>query len=209
MIDFCKPYPDRLHAAAHIPALDVEEAVKELRRVAGLGVKSAMLISAAPDGLAFGNPRFDPLWAEAQEIGIPISFHPTGSFTSIGNRFYPTPEVSSVWWIYVISSDEVKYQFTSLLNDGVLEKCPELKIVLLESGVGWLAFGSTGWTRNMRSTASRPYEDAAQRVFPASGLDSHGTRLAPGQIQHRDSRRGQVLLGLRLSPLGLGDRALK
>ena len=59
--------------------------------MAGLGVKSAMLISAAPDGLAFGNPRFDPLWAEAQEIGIPISFHPTGSFTSIGNRFYPHP----------------------------------------------------------------------------------------------------------------------
>ena len=140
MIDFCKPYPDRLHAAAHIPALDVEEAVKELRRVANLGVKSAMLISAAPDGLAFGNLRFDPLWAEAQEIGIPISFHPTGSFTSIGNRFYPTPEDSSVWWIYVISSDEVKYQFTSLLNDGVLEKFPELKIVLLEWGVGWLAF---------------------------------------------------------------------
>ena len=99
-----------------------------------------MLISAAPEGLAFGNSRFDPLWAEAQDLGIPVSFHPTGSFTSIGNQFYPTPEDGSVWWVYVTASDEVKYQYTSLLGDGVLEKFPDLKVVLLESGVGWLAF---------------------------------------------------------------------
>ncbi|MCH7718374.1 MAG: amidohydrolase family protein [Chloroflexi bacterium] len=43
MFDFCKPYPGRLIPVAHIPTLDVEEGVKELRRTAKLGVKAGMI----------------------------------------------------------------------------------------------------------------------------------------------------------------------
>ena len=139
LLDFCKPYPNRLIAAAHIPTLDINEGIKELRRVTALGVKAAMLASVTPNGFPYGSSYFDPLWAEAQDLDIPMSIHPT-SGESIFSKFYPHREDMSTWWVYVTASDEVKVQFTSLFNDGTFEKFPGLKMVVLESGIGWLVY---------------------------------------------------------------------
>ena len=140
LLDFCKPYPNRLIAAAHIPTLDINEGIKEMKRVAALGAKAAMLASLPPNGLPYGSSYYDPLWAEAQDLDFPMTIHPTGGYESIINKFYPRSEDVSTWWIFVTSPDEVKFQFTSLFNGGTFEKFPGLKIVVLESGIGWLVY---------------------------------------------------------------------
>ncbi|MCH8087400.1 MAG: amidohydrolase [Chloroflexi bacterium] len=140
LLDFCKPYPNRLIAAAHIPTLDINEGIKEMKRVAALGAKAAMLASLPPNGLPYGSSYYDPLWAEAQDLDFPMTIHPTGGYESIINKFYPDGEDVSTWWIFVTAPDEVKFQFTSLFNGGTFEKFPGLKIVVLESGIGWLVY---------------------------------------------------------------------
>lgn len=76
MFDFCRPYPGRLIPVSHIPTLDVEEGVKELRRTAKLGAKAAMVSGASPGRRPLGGSYFDPLWKEAEGLDIAVTLHP-------------------------------------------------------------------------------------------------------------------------------------
>ena len=138
VFDFCQPYPSRLIPVVHIPTLDVEEGVKELRRCAKLGAKAGMISGAAPGKRAFGGRYFDPLWKEAQGLGIPMTLHPSSGPEHITSYLYPKLEDVSTWWVFVVSAEDVKLQFTTFFNEGTFERFPDLKLVILESGTGWL-----------------------------------------------------------------------
>ena len=138
MFDFCRPYPDRLIAVAHIPTLDVEEGVKELRRAAKLGAKAAMISGASPGRRPLGGSYFDPLWKEAEGLDIAVTLHPCSGPIHMPNYLYPNPEDCTTWWIFVVSADDVKLQFTTFFNEGTFDKFPGLRLVVLESGTGWL-----------------------------------------------------------------------
>ena len=73
--DWCSPYPDRLIGIAHAPLRDVDEAVVELKRVAKMGMKGAFIMPGAVNGVGYGDPYYDPFWATAQELEIPITLH--------------------------------------------------------------------------------------------------------------------------------------
>ena len=73
LIDFCSTDPSRLVPIAHISFMDVEQAVAETRRVVGLGAKGLMLLAFPPrNGSPYGEPTFDPIWAEAESLGLPV-----------------------------------------------------------------------------------------------------------------------------------------
>ncbi len=72
---FCRPYPDRLYPVAHISLMDVERAAAELKRVAKLGIKGVMLTPWPANGKAYGDTYYDPFWAVAQELGVPVGLH--------------------------------------------------------------------------------------------------------------------------------------
>ena len=89
LVGFCKPYPHRLIPIAHLSLLDVGEAVKELKRTAKLGMKGIFFCIWPPQGRSFGDAYYDPLWAEAQDLGIPVSLHVIS--LSGQSRAPPTP----------------------------------------------------------------------------------------------------------------------
>src|SRR5262249_55618493 len=68
------PYGDRFAAAAVIPMLDVARAQREATRAAGLGLRSLFLPCRVPDR-PYNDPCYDPFWAVAAEIGLPLTFH--------------------------------------------------------------------------------------------------------------------------------------
>ena len=138
VFDFCKPYPDRLIPVTHIPTLDVEEGVKELRRTAKLGTKAGMISGASPGRRPLGGRYFDPLWKEAEGLGITMTLHPSSGPDHMPNYLYPNIEECTTWWIFVVSAEDVKLQFTTFFNEGTFDKFPGLKLVVLESGTGWL-----------------------------------------------------------------------
>ena len=138
VFDFCRPYPDRLIPVAHIPTLDVEEGVTELRRCAKRGAKAAMISGAAPARRPFGGRYFDPLWKEAEGLDIPVTLHPSSGPEHFPSYLYPALEDVTTWWVFMYSAEEVKMQFTTFFNEGTFERFPKLKLVVLESGTGWL-----------------------------------------------------------------------
>ena len=164
VFDFCKPYPDRLIPVTHIPTLDVAEAVKELRRTARLGTKAIMISGTAPGGRVFGSSYFDPLWKEAEGLGMPVTLHPCTGPHDVARQFETEP---SAWWTFMVSGVTVQLQFTTFFDQGTFERFPKLKLVVLESGVGWLVdwihrmdakFEINGFTTPMKMKPSEYFQ---------------------------------------------------
>lgn len=140
VFDFCRPNPTRLIPVSHIPMKDVGEAIKELKRTVKLGAKAVMVGSDFIDGKTYGHKYFDPLWAEAEAMEIPITIHPSTGKNSLLALAYPNREDLTAWWMFVNGGENVKMNFTSLFNHGTFDKFPKLKVVVLESGIGWIVW---------------------------------------------------------------------
>src|SRR5207249_3927580 len=65
---------ERFAPAAVIPVLDVAASLAELERVARRGFRAALL-PAHIDTRPYNDAAYDPLWAAAQDLGIPLTFH--------------------------------------------------------------------------------------------------------------------------------------
>ena len=167
MFDFCRPYPGRLVPVAHIPTLDVGEGLKEIKRAAKLGAKAAMVSGAVASNRPLGSRYFDPMWQEAQALGLPITIHPSSGPNQILNNLYPDLADVTTWWVFIYAADDVKMQFTTFFNDGTFERFPDLKVVVLESGTGWLVpwiqrmddkFEVNGFTTPMKMKPSEYFQ---------------------------------------------------
>jgi predicted TIM-barrel fold metal-dependent hydrolase len=143
IVDFCSHDPKRLVPIAHLNLLDTELAVKELRRAHAAGCRGIYL---SPDMYArnrkrFDDPSLDPLWAEAQEMELPVGFHvvvrdqPTTSYI---DPFEPGGERFGLFNFAFLAID-VMAGFTELLSVGVLERFPRLKVSVLETGANWIS----------------------------------------------------------------------
>lgn len=77
LADFCSVEPDRLLGLALIGSLaDVDEAVKEIRRVRESGLRAGILLPLHYTGLPFYNDeRYEPLWAACAELDMPVHSH--------------------------------------------------------------------------------------------------------------------------------------
>jgi predicted TIM-barrel fold metal-dependent hydrolase len=166
IVDFCGPYPDRLIPVAHIPMLDIDEAVKEFRRAAKMGMKSLFFSIWPPKGRSFGDTYYDPLWAEAQDAEIPIAIHVINASSASALHQFPTyvraPGITE-WYFEVMLSLDVVTTFTAMLNGGTLERFPNLQVALLESGCGWIAH----WLDRMDEFYERDYWDTPMKMKPS------------------------------------------
>ena len=78
MADFCAAAPERLYAAAMVPLGNLDFALAELRRVAGIRCfRGAFIRPMFLEGHYFTHPYYDPLWAELQSLGLTAAVHPT------------------------------------------------------------------------------------------------------------------------------------
>ena len=136
-LDFCEPHPDRLIPVSHIPTLDLDEGIKELERTVKLGVKAVMINSVPPNGIPYGLDHYDPLWAAAQAADIPLTIHPGVGDGCYWAKCYPAPSITT-WWAFVLTPQDLIMHFTSFINEGTFDRFPKLKLVILESGIGWL-----------------------------------------------------------------------
>jgi predicted TIM-barrel fold metal-dependent hydrolase len=121
---------------ALLPLQDPAAAADELRRaVRELGMVGAML--AADGYYLLGHRRFDPIYAAAQELGVPVTIHAGG--TDMGSTGHePFPKFIQA---HACSHAFAQLrQITSVMFEGVPERFPDLKIAFLEAGSGWIPY---------------------------------------------------------------------
>lgn len=139
-IEWASVDPKRLMPVYILPIVDIAVAVNEVERIAAEHGKAVQLplipreLGAPP----YWDESYDPLWDVLSETGIPISQH-------VGSNEYLNT---------ILSEDETPFKgiFQSLppvfmaeciadwTLSGVLERWPRLKVVLVESGIGWIPY---------------------------------------------------------------------
>jgi predicted TIM-barrel fold metal-dependent hydrolase len=139
--EFCDGNP-RLIPTAHLSLSDPSAAARELERAVGEGARGAYVAPFTHDGRPLGHPENDPVFAAAQDLDVPFAIHPTfePQWTK-GTRMGPWEHVKELRLLAsVTASDGVRQQFTTLFDYGVFDRFPSLKIVVLESGGGWIGY---------------------------------------------------------------------
>jgi len=140
--EFASHDPKRLHAIALISLEDVGEGARELERAAKLGLKGAMIWGAPPREKPYHFKDYDPFWAAAQDLAMPLSLH-----VITGKRPPRSKEEKekvrsrdpSFARSYMNLIHEVQRTLTDIVFSGVLMRFPRLRIVSAENDSGWVA----------------------------------------------------------------------
>jgi predicted TIM-barrel fold metal-dependent hydrolase len=135
--DFCAEDPNRLLGAGLLAPHDIDAAIAETRRcVEELGFKTVMLYPGCVNRRAWHDPCYDPLWAECERLGVPISFHG-------GGQNYLRPDFSlevfdtMMMWHTFGQPLGIMAVTVSFTGGGVLQRFPNLRVALLEGNCGW------------------------------------------------------------------------
>lgn len=124
----------RLRASILVPQHSGELAAEEIERLAG-DRRFVQVLMLANAELPAGRRQMWPIYRAAEKHGLPIGLHAGSTFR------HP---LSAGGWGSTLLEDYVSYAqgmagaLNSLLAEGVFQKFPELRVVLIESGVTWL-----------------------------------------------------------------------
>jgi predicted TIM-barrel fold metal-dependent hydrolase len=140
LVDFCATHPDRYAGLASIPSHNIDAAVEEARRVAKTGVLRGLDIANRPDLQPFWDPCWEPLWVVADEAKLPIHLHTIGG--SLPDLSKLAPKVGRAAFATMISSFQMymALPLMAVIFAGVLERHPGMRMVIGESGIGWLPY---------------------------------------------------------------------
>ncbi len=137
---FAKDYSaisPRVKAVGVLPMQDPVAAAEELRYgVEELGLVSFEILSMGlPFGL--GDKIYDPVWAEAERLGVPLCIHGNRQSSAEvgGDRFRTFGEMHC----YTFPAG-LMLHFTSVLWNAIPLRFPHVKIAFLEIGATWLPY---------------------------------------------------------------------
>jgi predicted TIM-barrel fold metal-dependent hydrolase len=142
----------RLYAAPMITLADADLADAEVRRVLEAGARIVVMIPGpVPDGDGFvspGHSKFDPVWAQLNEAGIPVSLHAGLSGVSQYGKLWRTGDTGgaggfsafqhSVFPMVAFADRGISDTFAALICHGVLERFPNLRLASIENGAMWV-----------------------------------------------------------------------
>jgi aminocarboxymuconate-semialdehyde decarboxylase len=127
LAEYVAKRPDRFVALGTVPLIDGNEAAKELEYcVKTLRMKGVEILTNV-DGHELSEPAYAPFWKKAEELGALVLIHPNG-FTHAERfrRFYFNNVIGNPL--------ETTIALHYLIFDGVLERHPNLKILVVHGG---------------------------------------------------------------------------
>ena len=137
LADFCAVDNTRLFGAGLLAPHSPELAAQEVTRcVEELGFKTVFMHPGCVDRRPWHDPAYNPIWAECERLGVPVSFHG-------GGQTYLKPDYALevfdklMMWHVFNQPLGIQAVLVSLTSGGVLQKYPDLKVALLEGNCGW------------------------------------------------------------------------
>ena len=129
LAELCASKPDRFAAFASLSLQAPDLAVQELETaVKKLGLKGAA-IGGAVNGEDFSNPNFHPVWAKAEELGVPLFIHPTG-LPELKKRLAGNGFLSNT----VAYPTETSLVLSHLIFEGTFDRFPTLRVIAAHGG---------------------------------------------------------------------------
>jgi aminocarboxymuconate-semialdehyde decarboxylase len=129
LAELCASKPDRFAGFASLTLQAPDLAVQELEvAVKKQGLKGAA-IGGTVNGVAFSDPKFHPVWAKAEELGVPLFIHPQG-----------VPELNKQlagngWLSNAIAYPvETTIALSHMIFEGTFDRFPKLKVIAAHGG---------------------------------------------------------------------------
>jgi predicted TIM-barrel fold metal-dependent hydrolase len=168
IVDFCA-IDKRLLSTCYVPLRDFDRARAMAKEAIELGARALLVASACPRGHSPSHLALDPVWAQAEEAGIPVVLHVGGGGKLLELDYFKNglPEVPDFHGgaenfrsvDYMAIPFPVMQTLSTLIFDGVLERFPRLKIGVIEQGACWLP----GFMRQLDS-ALRAFSKMEERL---------------------------------------------
>ncbi len=156
MVDFCS-VDQRLLPTCYVPLADFGRAEAMARESVAMGAAALLVPSACPIGHSPSHIGLDPVWATAEEAGIPVVFHVGGGGDHFDKTYFlnglPIPpdfhggEENFRSVDYMAIPGPPMQTIATMIFDGVLDRFPQLKIGVIEQGAIWMP----SWMRQMES----------------------------------------------------------
>ncbi len=138
--EFNSVNPDRLCLLAQLPTHDPQAAAREVERIARAGHRGILYSFFTAQPKMF-DPAWEPVWAAAGEARLSIAIHLGGGAHSLDPDRGGGGRQSWQARAYAATSpmqlDEV---LTGVLLSGILERHPQLRFIMGESGIGWVPY---------------------------------------------------------------------
>ncbi len=137
---------DRILPMALMPWWNIEHCAGEVERAARMGLRGIVMCSD-PDSIGLpdlGDDAWSPFWEVCNDLDMPVNFHIGASETSwnmYGRAAWPS--MTQARQLALGSANlfmENGRVLGNLLYSGVLERFPRVKVVSVESGIGWIPF---------------------------------------------------------------------
>jgi predicted TIM-barrel fold metal-dependent hydrolase len=138
--DFCRDSAGRLVPIAHLSLGDPEAAARELERAIKDGCKGAFVAPFTISRRPHADTAHDRIFAIAQEARIPFAIHPTIEPPSHGVHHRYEGFAWAAWYFDLFAAQGVQHAFATFFQLGVFDRFPNLKVVVLESGAGWIGY---------------------------------------------------------------------
>ncbi len=169
--EWCATNPARLYGAAILPLYDIDLAIDELRRVAAKGAK-AIAFSENPTVLGLPSVHTDhwePLWSVVDELELPVCMHIGSSSRLVTTSPDAPPTV-------LVSCNGLNSMMACIdwLMSGILERHPNIKVILSEGGAGWIPY--------VLERADKAFHDPRIQPNPSIGQTSKGGEIPPSQL---------------------------
>ena len=139
LAEFCATAPDRLAGAGLIPIDDPKTAADEVRYLRQIGLRTGMFLAARVE-TPLWDEVWEPLWEAGAETGIPIGFHLGGGLRTVASSGPKANNAGNMGMRVACSTLQMDEPIAAVIFSGALERHPTLKIVLAETGIGWLPY---------------------------------------------------------------------
>jgi predicted TIM-barrel fold metal-dependent hydrolase len=183
MIDFCSVAPDRFWGLAMISLWNVDHAVQELERCKKAGLRGGSIWIAPPEDLQYSSERYEPFWAAAQDLRMPLSLHTATRRVGLNSgaakrTIHDASRRATKAFLPALSLSDIIFS-------GVCERYPRLQLAIVEFELSWASY----LLSTMDYTYRERHEEAAHRFKD---------ELVPSDFFHR-----QVFLSFQEDAVGI------
>jgi predicted TIM-barrel fold metal-dependent hydrolase len=142
LAEMCAYDPDRLVGIGEIPLWDIPRAIEEAKRVKALGLKGVLMPAipgyvgcwSSPADAPYTSPVYAPLWDALEALGLVMVVHADAAAATPGLENYDNAGVNMI-----INKTLPSEMIASLICGHVFRDHPALKLVCVETGIGWMA----------------------------------------------------------------------
>jgi len=182
--DFCSKYPHRLKSLIVVSNKAIDVSVEEIKTWASTPW-AAGIYPHLDEGVPIDHPDLEPIWAAANEAGLCVAHH---SFTE------GYPGYRDLWdnpFIGRTASHPwgAMRAMTAFFGAGIMDRYPNIRYCILESGFGWLPF----WGARMDDQSDYISYALPQNLAHKPGEYMTGGRFFASLVIHEGEKMAKMV----------------